>query len=80
VGAGAIAWATSDLRAPSIKNERARFYFTERGWAEIGRRVTADARKAGHLVKVIRRKEPDRSQVIYRDALQLALLPRKEPL
>jgi len=27
------------------------------------------------VVKVIRRKEPDRSQVIYRDALQIALLP-----
>jgi hypothetical protein len=28
------------------------------------------------VVKVIRSKEPERSQVIYRDALQVALLPK----
>jgi hypothetical protein len=65
------------LRSPSIGNRRARFYFTERGWRKVGRHVTAEARRLGHVVKVIRRKEPERSQIIYRDALQVAILAQK---
>jgi hypothetical protein len=65
------------LRRPSITNPRARFYFTEAGWETVGRHVAAEARRLGHLVKVIKRKEPKRSQVIYRDELQLALVPVK---
>jgi hypothetical protein len=64
------------LRATPIGNRRARFYFTERGWSKVGRHVAAEARRFGHVVKVIRSKEPERSQVIYRDALQVALLPK----
>jgi hypothetical protein len=63
------------LRAPTIAQPRARFYFTERGWAQVGRHVAAAARQEGHVVKVIRRKEPRRSQIVYRDTLQVALLP-----
>ena len=73
----AVVMFARGLRSPSITNRRARFYFTERGWRKVGRHVTAEARRMGHVVKVIRCKEPDRSQVIYRDNLQLALLPRK---
>jgi hypothetical protein len=65
------------LRSPNITNRRARFYFTERGWRKVGRHVTAEARRLGHVVKVIRRKEPERSQIIYRDPLQLAILAQK---
>jgi hypothetical protein len=64
------------LRSPPISNRRARFYFTERGWSKVGRHVAAEARRLGHIVKVVRRKEPDRSQIIYRDTLQVALLPK----
>lgn len=66
------------LKAPPLKHHRARFYFTERGWVSVGRHVAAAAQREGHLVKVIRRKEPDSSQVVFRDALQVALLPRKD--
>ena len=64
------------LSSPQVSNPRARFYFTERGWAKVGRRVAAEAKRAGHVVKVIRRKQPERSQIVYRDELQLALLPK----
>jgi hypothetical protein len=64
-----------ELRAPNIANRRARFYFTERGWQKIGRFVATEARRAGHVVKVIRRKQPSRSQIVYRDNLQVAILP-----
>ncbi|MEJ2375193.1 MAG: hypothetical protein P8Y71_07115 [Pseudolabrys sp.] len=63
------------LRAPPLSQPRARFYFTERGWAQVGRHVAAAARRDGYVVKVIRRKQPRRSQVVYRDDLQVALLP-----
>jgi hypothetical protein len=66
------------LRSPRISNPRVRFYFTERGWVKVGRHVAAEARRAGHIVKVIRRKQPERSQVVYRDLLQLAVLPRRQ--
>jgi hypothetical protein len=66
------------LRSPNIANRRARFYFTERGWRKVGRHVAGEARRIGHIVKVIRRKEPARSQVVYRDALQVALLPLRK--
>ncbi|HXG78631.1 MAG TPA: hypothetical protein VNJ31_04720 [Methyloceanibacter sp.] len=64
------------LRSPAISNRRARFYFTERGWSKVGRHVAAEARRLGHIVKIVRRKEPDRSQIIYRDLLQVAILPK----
>lgn len=63
------------LHGPSLENRRARFYFTERGWEKVGRYVVAEAERLGHVVKVVRRKEPDTSRVIYEDELQVALLP-----
>lgn len=63
------------LHAPEIHNERACFYFTERGWKFVGRYVAREARQSGHTARVIRRKDPVESQVIYRDDLQVAILP-----
>lgn len=62
------------LRAPLIQNPRARFYFTERGWDKVGRFVASDARKKGFLMRVIRRKNPSPSQIVYQDDFQIALL------
>ena len=69
---------TPRLKAPEITNRRCRFYFTERGWRAVGRHLAAGARRDGHVVKVIRRKNPDPSQIVYADELQVAILPRKE--
>jgi hypothetical protein len=67
-----------DLRWPEgLKNERTRFYFTEAGWARVGKRMAAEAKRDGILIKVIRRKRPDTSQIVYEDEDQLAILPRK---
>jgi hypothetical protein len=63
------------LPAPLIQNPRARFYFTEKGWNKVGRFVTSEAQKKGFVMRVIRRKNPASSQIVYRDDLQVALLP-----
>lgn len=63
------------LRGPSVRSRRARFYFTEAGWRRFGRQIAAEAGRLGFVVRVEKRKEPRRSQVIYRDQFQLALLP-----
>jgi hypothetical protein len=66
----------ADIPFPRITNPRARFYFTEIGWDTYGRHVAAAARQHGHTVRVIRSKNPDRSQIVYQDDYQLAILPR----
>ena len=66
-----------DLTAPRFKNPKARFYFTEEGWNRYGRRVYQSALLNGHQLKVIRRKNPDSSQIVYRDRWQVAILPRR---
>lgn len=65
------------LLAPDIKNTRARFYFTEKGWQTLGKQIVVNGRNAGHVVRVIRRKNPLKSQIVYQDELQVAILPRK---
>jgi hypothetical protein len=68
----------SGLRAPAISNPRARFYFTELGWLTVGRHVAAEARRLGHVVKIVRRKNPSQSQIVYNDKLQMAILQRRD--
>ncbi len=67
------------IKYPSIESGKARFYFTEDGWRRAGRVIAVEARQCGHVVRVIRRKEPNPSQVVYRDELQVALLPSRRP-
>jgi hypothetical protein len=70
--------AWGDLPMPYVSNPRVRFWFTERGWRDYGLRVAAEARASGRTFRVIRRKNPPRSMVIYRDAWQVALLPDRD--
>jgi hypothetical protein len=65
------------IKSPDISNRRARFYLTQAGWDKIGRRLAAEAKRHGRSVKVIRRKDPKESQVVYRDELQIAVLPAR---
>ena len=67
-----------DLDMPDIKNPRTRFYFTEKGWCELGKAIVAQARRDGVHVRILRRKNPLPSQIIFEDDLQMALLPRKD--
>jgi hypothetical protein len=64
-----------DIPNPEITNPRARFYFTEAGWRKYGRPMYAAARQRGHTIRVIRRKNPAKSQIVYQDAYQVAILP-----
>jgi hypothetical protein len=64
-----------DLPAPRVTNPRVRFWFTEAGWREYGRHIIADARLSGRTYRLLRRKNPPRSAVVYRDRWQVALLP-----
>jgi hypothetical protein len=70
--------AWDDLPMPFLTNPRVRFWFTERGWRAYGLQVAAKARASGRAYRVIRRKNPPRSMVIYRDEWQVALLPDRD--
>jgi hypothetical protein len=70
--------AWGDLPAVGLSNPRVRFWFTERGWRAYGRRVAAEARASGRTYRVLRRKNPSRSMVVYRDDWQVALLPDRD--
>jgi hypothetical protein len=70
--------AWDDLPMPALSNPRVRFWFTERGWRAYGLRVAAGARASGRAFRVIRRKNPPRSMVVYRDDWQVALLPDRD--
>jgi hypothetical protein len=76
--AGVAQGAWDDLPTPMVSNPRVRFWFTERGWRAYGLRVAAQARASGRPFRVIRRKNPPRSMVLYRDDWQVALLPDRD--
>lgn len=66
-----------DLPMPHIHNRRARFWFTEEGWRVYGTGMAAGLRARGHIVQVIRVKNPARSRVVYQDRYQVAMLAEK---
>lgn len=65
----------AELFSPKLTNLRARFYFTDLGWHRIGARLLHEARALGYVVKYTRRKSLRKSQVVYQDEYQVALLP-----
>jgi hypothetical protein len=66
------------IPSPNFDNAKARFYFTEAGWKNAGRLIASEAKRQGHVVKCIRRKNPTASQIVYRDKYQLAILPARK--
>ncbi len=70
--------AWGDLPMPYLTNPRVRFWFTERGWRAYGLQVAAAARASGRTYRVMRRKNPAKSKVVYRDDWQVALLPDRD--
>jgi hypothetical protein len=83
--AGPIARAVwpwvSKLRGPECPIPRnAKFYFTERGWREIGRHVVAACKSVEQQYRVIRVKECE-VDVVWRDRhydTEVAAQPRKK--
>ena len=69
---------TVDFPGPNkeIKNSRLRFYFTERGWREVGKKVTAELKRLKIPHRVLRIKN-NTLDVQYRDWCQVAGLIRK---
>lgn len=61
--------------APRVRRN-ARFFFTERGWMNVGRFLLQEVLREGYRVRVIAVKERERD-CIYQDALQVALRPKK---
>ncbi len=78
-------WGVLDMpfKMPKAKylNRRARFYFTEKGWNLHGRDMCKQAYewgyRNGYNIRVIRRKNPRRSEIAYRDDIQVSLLPSR---
>jgi hypothetical protein len=62
---------------PEINNRRVRFFFTEKGWREVGQAIVAKGIQEGHTLRVIRRKNPPKSQIFYQDEDQVGILPSK---
>jgi hypothetical protein len=64
------AWI-EDLRGPTRSSLPAncRFYFTEKGWREVGSKVAAAAQRTGSAYRVIKIKETD-AQVVWRDKVR----------
>lgn len=74
--AGGDRW-DEDLIMPHLQNPKARFWFTEAGWRRYGAPLAAAVRDQGVPHRVLRRKNPSDSQVVYRDRWQVALLPKR---
>ena len=53
------------------------FYFTERGWEKIGRKIVQAAGQSGQDYRVIRIKE-NSVDVFWRDEYQVAVRARKQ--
>jgi hypothetical protein len=64
------AWI-EDLRGPTRSSlpANSRFYFTEKGWREVGRKVLSAARRSNSEYRVIAIKETD-AQVVWRDKVR----------
>ncbi len=78
MGAMACDFICINTPAPKVRiNGRARFWFTEAGWDRYGRATLAEAMRSGRMYRLLRKKNPPRSAVVYRDKWQVALLPVK---
>jgi dTDP-4-amino-4,6-dideoxygalactose transaminase len=65
------------LRVPSYIHPRAKFWFTELGYNVVGKEIVRFLSLKGENVRVLKKKNPKRSDVAWGDAYQLAVLPIK---
>jgi hypothetical protein len=68
----------SGLPSPDKVHPRARFYFTEAGFRRFGEEIIADAKAHGQVLRVEKRKNPSRSEIVWQDEWQVAILPAKK--
>ncbi len=65
------------VQLPRKLHPRARFFFTEKSWRAFGRFIYREARNDGRAVKLVKKRNPARSQITYQDEYQVAILPIK---
>jgi len=76
MGAADFSWAEK-LRGPrKTIPQNTRFFFTEKGWQEIGRHVVAGCKQKGQEVRVIAVKESS-VNVVWGDEYEVAAQPKK---
>ena len=74
------AWIHKLRGSPHPLPSNARFYFTEKGWREIGRQVVAACQKTGQRYRILKIKETD-AQVCWRDkhdGYEVAIQPARK--
>ena len=74
------AWIFRLRGSPHMLPSNARFYFTEKAWREIGRRVIAACQRSGQRYRIIAIKESD-AQVCWRDKhddWEVAIQPKRK--
>lgn len=76
---GAVVRAWIAMPAPRRLSKNTRFYFTEEGWRRYGRPTVAACQTVGQRYRVIAIKERS-VDVLYRDAVQVAVRPKKKRL
>jgi hypothetical protein len=73
------AWIFKLRDSPHSLPANVRFYFTEKNWREIGRRVIAARQRSGQRYRIISIKERD-AQVCWRDnhdSYEVAIHPKR---
>ena len=77
-GAWMVGGVFCDVPFPNKKNNhKAKFFFTEKGWRNGRNYVLQQIREMGLTHKIICRKNPKRSEIVYQDKFQVAVLPRR---
>ncbi len=77
VGNDVVFAAWGDMPIPRHEvNKNCRFFFTEESWQRYGRATIAACQQTGQPYRMVRIKE-HAVEVIYRDAVQVAVRPRK---
>jgi hypothetical protein len=75
LGAADFSW-TETLRGPDRDiPSNTRFFFTEKGWKEVGRHVVAECKRQGQEVRVISVKEAS-VNVVWGDEYEIAAQPK----
>ena len=63
---------------PLLRDLRAKFYFTEEGYKAVSKHLNEQAKFYGIGLRVIKRKTPKKSQVVYSDKYQVAIIEKEK--
>lgn len=66
------------LKSPDLENPRAHFWFTEKGWDDMGRGMAKELERRGFEITVKGMKTPSSNCLQYADYYQVAILGGKK--